>query len=233
MSADPKLTILAAIFILLIGAEALFHARARSAPRRLALNLGLGFLNMGLGRLLAAAVTLGAAAYAASQNWGLFNLFDWPLWLVFTLGLLAMEMIIYWQHRLFHTVPFLWRWHSLHHRDEAIDLTTGVRFHPVEAVLSGVIKAAAAIALGLPPIVVLTFETWLTAASLWEHSNLKLPPRFDRALRLVFVTPAMHLVHHHDNRADHDTNYGFFLSIWDRLFGTYKSVATHSTKIGL
>ncbi|GAB5458736.1 MAG: hypothetical protein Hens3KO_17660 [Henriciella sp.] len=233
MNPDPKLIILVAIFLLLIGVEILFKARPWSGPRRMALNLGLGLLNMGLGRLLAATITLGAAAYAASQGWGLFNLFELPLWLVFTLGLLAMEMTIYWQHRLFHTVPFLWRWHSLHHRDEAIDLTTGVRFHPVEAVLSGLIKAAAAIALGLPPIVVLTFETWLTAASLWEHSNLKLPLRFDRALRLVFVTPAMHLVHHHDNRADHDTNYGFFLSIWDRLFGTYKLVATHSRKIGL
>lgn len=233
MDLDIKLIILAAIFAVLVGAEALFKARPYSGLKRWAINLGLGALNTALGRVLATLLTLGAATYAADQGWGLFNLVDLPMWAVFVIGLLAMECIIYWQHRLFHMVPFFWRWHSLHHRDEAIDLTTGVRFHPVEAVLSGLIKASAAIALGLPPLVVLTFETWLTAASLWEHSNLKLPQRLDKTLRYIFVTPDMHLVHHHDHRSDHDTNYGFFLSIWDRLFGTYKQAATHSKKIGL
>lgn len=230
---DTRLLFLAALFAALITAERLFHARPFGGWRRWAINLGLGGFNAVIARLLAAVFTIGAAVYAEQQGWGLFNLIEIPLWAIFVIGLLAMECTVYWQHRLFHRVPFFWRWHRLHHRDGAMDVTTGVRFHPVEIIISGLIKASAAIALGLPPIVAITFETWLTAASLWEHSDIKLPKPIDRALRYVIVTPAMHLIHHQDDRRDHDTNYGFFLSVWDRLFGTYKAEATHSRKIGL
>jgi sterol desaturase/sphingolipid hydroxylase (fatty acid hydroxylase superfamily) len=144
---------------------------------------------------------------------------------------ILLDMAIYWQHRILHMHPLLWRLHRTHHRDEAMDLTTGVRFHPGEIAVSALWKAAAVVAVGASPVAVIVFETILTSASLWEHANIRLSERTDRRLRHLLVTPAMHLVHHGRDGDDMRTNFGFSTSLWDRLFNSYRQQAT-STRLG-
>jgi len=135
----------------------------------------------------------------------------------------VLDAIIYFQHRLFHAVPALWRLHRMHHADLDFDVTTALRFHPVEILLSMVIKLAAVVALGAPPVAVLLFEVLLNASAMFNHANLRLPRWLDAPLRLVLVTPDMHRVHHSAIRVETDSNYGFSLACWDRLFGTYRA----------
>lgn len=172
-------------------------------------------------RLLMPMLAVGAAWVAASNGWGLFNQVALPLWLAVLLTLVLLDGAIYWQHRVFHRVPMLWRLHAVHHTDQALDATSGLRFHPLEILLSMLIKMAIVVALGLPPVGVLLFEILLNLSSLFEHSNLRLPLGLDRVLRLIIVTPDMHRVHHSVHRDEHDRNFGFNLAVWDRLFGSY------------
>ncbi|MEM9401302.1 MAG: sterol desaturase family protein [Pseudomonadota bacterium] len=137
-------------------------------------------------------------------------------------GVLLLDVAIYWQHRILHTVPVLWRLHRVHHADTGFDVTTGLRFHPLEIVLSMGIKLALIAALGAPALAVLIFEVALSAGSLFTHANLRLPPRFEHALRWVFVTPDMHRIHHSVHREETDSNFGFHLSLWDRIFRSYR-----------
>jgi len=226
-----RTAIVAAVAVVLLAAEALWAARPAVRGGRWVLNLGLGVVNLLLGFALSAIAALAAAHWAAANGVGLFNWIEAPGWVALPLAVILLDMAIYWQHRILHMHPLLWRLHRTHHRDEAMDLTTGVRFHPGEIAVSALWKAAAVIAVGASPVAVIVFETILTSASLWEHANIRLSERTDRRLRHLLVTPAMHLVHHGRDGDDMRTNFGFSTSLWDRLFNSYREQAT-STRLG-
>ncbi|MFN3614567.1 MAG: sterol desaturase family protein [Rubrimonas sp.] len=192
-----------------------------SRPRRWGTNWAIVMLDTGLVRLLFPLAAVGAAMDAQAQGWGLFNVLGAPFWLAFVLTLLAMDFAIWAQHLISHKVPALWRLHQVHHADPDIDVTTAIRFHPVEIALSMVLKIGLVYALGAPAAAVVAFEIILNGMAMFNHANIRLSPGVDRWLRLVVVTPDMHRVHHSVHRHEHDANYGFNLSIWDRLFGVY------------
>ena len=223
-------SIVIGVAALLLIAELWRAARPPSRDRWLT-NLGLGLLGAAIGVALSAVFPVSAALWAEQADVGLFRWLAVPPWLALPLAVVLLDLAVYWQHRLMHAVPWLWRLHRLHHRDRGMDVTTGVRFHPGELLVSGLYKAALVVALGASPLAAVVFEIWLAAASLWEHANLRLPPALDRRLRHVLVTPAMHLVHHGHARIDIDSNYGFSTSLWDRLFGSYRERAT-SERVG-
>lgn len=172
-------------------------------------------------RLLIPLLPVGMAIYAADNSMGLFHLIDLPLWLVFILSILILDCIIYWQHRLFHAVPMFWRLHRMHHTDVEFDFTTAVRFHPIEIILSILLKLIVILLLGAPAIAVMVFEILLSSSALFNHSNIKLSKAVDKVLRLFIVTPDMHRVHHSVYQTETDSNFGFNIPWWDRLFGTY------------
>jgi sterol desaturase/sphingolipid hydroxylase (fatty acid hydroxylase superfamily) len=174
-------------------------------------------------RLLIPTAAIGVALYAEAQGLGLLRWLGVNEFLGGILAVLLLDMLIYFQHRVFHAVPFLWRLHRVHHADPELDASSGLRFHPVEILLSMAIKMAAVVALGAPAEAVLVFEVLLNATSLFNHANLALPAWLDGALRLVLVTPDMHRVHHSEVQAETDSDFGFCLSCWDRLFGTYRA----------
>lgn len=184
-------------------------------------NLGLVFLNTLVLRLIFPAAAVGVAAFTAENGWGLFNYYTLPFFLSVILSVIAMDFIIYLQHVLVHAVPVLWRLHRVHHADLDYDLTTGSRFHTIEIILSMLIKFFTIIALGPPVVAVVIFEVILNGMAMFNHANVKLPLGLDRVLRLLIVTPDMHRVHHSTEDNEANSNYGFNLSIWDRLLGTY------------
>lgn len=193
-------------------------------------NLAVSVTNVVLVRLLFPSATVGFAIFAQTQQWGLFNLVSLapvPLWLSTLVSLVFLDWVIWLQHLAFHKVPWLWRLHRMHHADQDIDLSTGLRFHPVEILLSMLIKAAAIIALGVPPLAALMFEVILNATSMFNHSNLRLPEKVDAWLRLVVVTPDMHRVHHSVLPRETHSNFGFNTPWWDRLSGTYRAQPQH------
>jgi sterol desaturase/sphingolipid hydroxylase (fatty acid hydroxylase superfamily) len=185
-------------------------------------NLGILAVDILAVRLLVPTAAVGVALIAAVRGWGLFNLAGLPSWAAVLLGVIALDLVIYTQHVVFHHVPVLWRLHRMHHADLDIDVTTGVRFHPLEILLSLAIKIAAVAVLGVPALAVLIFEVLLNATSMFNHSNVALPPRLERLARWIVVTPGMHQVHHSIAREETDSNFGFNLPWWDRLFGTYR-----------
>ena len=163
------------------------------------------------------------AALAQERGWGLFNNLELPAALAIVVSAIALDLLIYLQHVMFHAVPALWRLHRMHHADLDIDVTTGARFHPIEIVLSMLIKLAAVAVLGAPAVAVVIFEVLLNATAMFNHANLRLPEGVDRFLRLVVVTPDMHRVHHSIVPAETNSNFGFNLPWWDRLLGTYRA----------
>ncbi|WP_291298383.1 sterol desaturase family protein [Elioraea sp.] len=165
---------------------------------------------------------VGTALWAEAQGLGLFRLMGVPAWAAIPVAVVLLDLAIWAQHRVFHAVPVLWRLHRMHHADTGFDVTTGLRFHPVEIVLSMVIKIAVVVALGAPAVAVLVFEVLLNATSMFSHGNVRLPAWLDAALRRVIVTPDMHRVHHSAIREETNSNFGFCLSVWDRWFGTYR-----------
>jgi sterol desaturase/sphingolipid hydroxylase (fatty acid hydroxylase superfamily) len=185
-------------------------------------NLGIVILDAITVRVLVPTAAVGAAVMASEYGWGLFNLLAIPYWLAVLAGFLLLDLVIYVQHVLFHHIPVLWRLHRMHHADLDIDVTTGLRFHPIEIVISIFIKIAVVIAFGIPAIAVLAFEVALNATSMFNHSNVTMPPWLDRIVRLVVVTPDMHRVHHSIRRHETDSNFGFNLPWWDWLFRTYR-----------
>jgi len=193
-----------------------------SRRQRWPANLLIVTLNTLAVRLIFPLAAVGAALLAAEQGWGLFNLLAVPMWLAVIVSVILLDMAIYFQHRLFHAVPWLWRLHRMHHADLEFDVTTGLRFHPAEILISMCIKFAAVILLGAPALAVLLFEVLLNATSMFNHGNVRLPARLDRWLRLLVVTPDMHRVHHSIIRRETDSNFGFSLPWWDRLFRTYR-----------
>jgi sterol desaturase/sphingolipid hydroxylase (fatty acid hydroxylase superfamily) len=173
-------------------------------------------------RIVLPTSAVGFGVLAGSRGWGLFNLVSLPAWFEVTLAVILLDLAIYWQHILFHYVPVLWRFHRMHHADLDLDVTTGARFHPIEVFLSFGIKFVVVVSIGAPPLSVLMFEVLLNATSLFNHSNLRLPPRIERLVRLFIVTPDMHRVHHSIVSRETNSNFGFNLPWWDRFFRTYR-----------
>jgi sterol desaturase/sphingolipid hydroxylase (fatty acid hydroxylase superfamily) len=189
---------------------------------RWANNLGLVFLNTFILRLIFPAAAVGMAAFASNQGWGVFNYYDVPLLLAVIASVVIMDFVIYLQHVMVHAVPALWRLHRVHHADPDFDVTTGARFHTLEIILSMLIKFATIAVLGPPVVAVVIFEVVLNATAMFNHSNVRLPVGLDRILRLIVVTPDMHRVHHSVEDDEANSNFGFNLPWWDRLFGTYR-----------
>jgi sterol desaturase/sphingolipid hydroxylase (fatty acid hydroxylase superfamily) len=212
-------------FALMALSEVLGSRRRLSLERRRRWpgNLGILIVDALVVRLLLPSAAVGAAVIAADQGLGLFTLTRGPLWLAGILGFVVLDLTIYLQHVVFHRVPLLWRIHRMHHADLDIDVTTGLRFHPCEILLSLLIKIATIVLIGIPPLAVLIFEVVLNASSMFNHANVAMPVWLDRMVRLLVVTPDMHRVHHSVVRAETDSNFGFNLPWWDRLFGTYRA----------
>ena len=185
-------------------------------------NLGLVFFNSFVARLLFPAAAVGVAAFAAEQGWGLLHYYSIPFWPAVVIAIVAMDFVIWLQHVMVHAVPILWRLHRVHHADLDFDVTTGARFHTIEIVLSLLIKFATIVVLGPPVVAVVIFEIILNAMAMFNHGNVRLPVGLDRVLRWLVVTPDMHRVHHSVADDEANSNFGFNLSIWDRLFGTYR-----------
>ena len=203
--------------------EAMFPKKKRTQARqkRWPTNLSIIILDTVLSRLASPFVALAIAALAGTQNWGLFNILSLPIALEIILCMALLDMAIYWQHVAFHKIPVLWSLHKVHHVDRDIDASTGVRFHPIEIVLSMIYKALIILILGAPLIAVFLFEVILNASAIFNHANLKLPKRVDQFVRFFFVTPDMHRVHHSIIQRETNSNYGFNLSLWDRIFQSY------------
>lgn len=222
--ASVRLAAFVGLVLILIAAQRLWPARGDGRlARRQGVNAGLVLIDTLMLRLLFPLLAVGLALRMQAEGAGLFNRLDWPAWLAIVLAVLTLDVAIYWQHRLMHAVPLLWRLHRVHHSDLAFDVTTGVRFHPLEIALSMAVKLGLVVVLGPDPAAVVIFELLLSLGSLFTHTDVALPPRLDRTLRWLFVTPSMHRIHHSVRRAETDSNYGFHLSIWDRLFGSYTS----------
>jgi sterol desaturase/sphingolipid hydroxylase (fatty acid hydroxylase superfamily) len=190
-------------------------------------NLSIVALDSILIRLIFAAGAVGAALWAAEREWGILNNVSWPLWLESVLAIAALDFVLYVQHMMFHAVPLFWRFHMMHHADLDCDVTTGLRFHPLEVVLSMVIKLGVVVSIGAAPALVLVFEILLNVTSMFNHSNISLPAAVDRALRWFLVTPDMHRVHHSTVPRETNSNFGFNVPWWDRLLGTYCQEPIH------
>lgn len=218
-----RLGLFALMFLVLALAEIRWPRRPLKLARkqRWATNLGLSVVNSLLLRLLVPIAGVAGAVWAADRGIGLFNLLALPTWLEIALFIMLFDLIIYGQHRLFHAVPFLWRLHRVHHTDEDYDLTTGNRFHPLSILLSALIKLMLIVTLGASALAVLLAEIILNLMSMFNHSNVRLPRAADRILRVVIVTPDMHRIHHARDKIEHNRNFGFNFSFWDRMLGTY------------
>ena len=186
-------------------------------------NLGIVVLNTVLARIVFPLAPVAVAIVAAERGWGIFNVIDIPPGLAIVAAVVILDFAIYLQHVMVHAVPMLWRLHRMHHADLDFDVTTGARFHPVEILLSIAIKMAVIVLIGAAPVAVLIFEVVLNATSMFNHSNVALPLGLDRVLRLFVVTPDMHRVHHSELPFETNSNFGFNLPWWDRLFGTYRN----------
>lgn len=226
------------VLILMVAWEGLFPRRVLHYPRpvRWGSNLGLVFINSLSARFLFPLFPVGMAILARERGWGLLNTLDLPCWLAVGIAVVLMDLAIYLQHVIFHALPILWRRQRMHHTDLDYDVTTGLRFHPLEIFLSLLIKLSVVALLGAPPAAVLIFEVSLNATAMFNHGNIRIHLLIDRVLRLFVVTPDMHRVHHSVIVQETNSNYGFNLPWWDRLFGTYRNqpaLGHQSMTIGL
>jgi sterol desaturase/sphingolipid hydroxylase (fatty acid hydroxylase superfamily) len=216
-------------FISVFSAMALWEAAAPRRPKsysrltRWPSNLAIVVLNTGLVRILLSATAVSLAALGTQRSWGLLNNLPLPSWGRIIISVILLDLAIYLQHIMFHAVPALWRVHRMHHADLDFDVTTGARFHPIEIILSMLIKFGVIAATGASAAGVLVFEVLLNATSMFNHGNVRLPVRLDRYLRWLVVTPDMHRVHHSIVVAETNSNFGFNLPWWDRLLGTYRA----------
>lgn len=222
-----RLGVFLGLFTLFGILEFLFPRRARvqSRLKRWSTNWILlviySFVVRGMGLLTPVIVATGAATHAGSIGWGVFNIVALPFWLELTLSIIILDWAIWFQHLVTHKIPILWRFHRVHHSDRDLDVSSAIRFHPVEIALSMLYKVMLVYILGAPVAAVIIFEVILNGAAMFNHANIKIPIWLDRIIRTVVVTPDMHRIHHSDIRAEHDSNYGFSVSIWDHLFGTF------------
>lgn len=221
--ASIRLGVFIGILLTMMSLEAFFPRKTRvmSRAQRWTSNLLLIVIDGLFVRLLFPVVAVGVAVIASQKGWGLFNIVDLPMWLEIVIAIMLLDMMIYWQHVASHHFPVLWALHKVHHADRDIDVTTGSRFHPIEIGLSMIYKMALVLLLGAPMLAVIIFEIILNACAMFNHSNVKLPLGFDRILRRFIVTPDMHRVHHSTIVAETNSNYGFSLSLWDRIFRSY------------
>ncbi len=220
---DIRLTFFIGIFFSVMLLEFVFAKRILTTPKskRWFNNLGLVALDVVLVRLLIPTTAVGAALWADEQQIGLFNSITLAPAFSVIIAVICLDLVVYWQHRIFHRVPLLWRLHQVHHADRDIDLTTGLRFHPIEILISMAVKFAVILILGAPAMAVIIFEIILNGMAMFNHGNIKLPKILDGWLRLLFVTPDMHRVHHSVLKHETNSNYGFNISFWDKLFGSY------------
>ena len=220
-----RLGVFATVLALLMALELKAPRRRLTVDRwrRWPGNGGVVVIDAVLLRILFPTAAVGLALVAQANGWGLLNLIAVPAWLGILVAIVLLDLIIYAQHVLFHAMPMLWRLHRMHHADLDIDVTTGIRFHPIEILLSMVIKLGAVVVLGAPALGVIIFEVLLNATSMFNHSNIRLPVGLDRWLRRILVTPDMHRVHHSIVRQETNSNFGFNLPWWDHLFGTYRA----------
>ena len=212
------------LFVMIGTLEAIVPRRRPTVPKpgRWVNNNGIMLLTTGLIRLTVPITAVATAVFAARHGWGLFHLMHVPGILAAAGSIIALDLIIYLQHIVVHAVPVLWRIHRVHHADLEYDVTTGIRFHPIEIVLSLAIKLMAIVLLGAPVLAVVLFEAILNGMAMFNHGNFRLPATWDRILRQVVVTPDMHRVHHSSETDELNSNFGFNISLWDRLFGTYR-----------
>ncbi len=235
LSQEPwiRAGVFAGVFALLVLAERWAPRRPPLAGVRWLNNLALLVLDAALLRIVAPAAAVGVAVFAQSAGLGLFNNVPAPGWLAAACSIVLLDLTLWSQHRAMHRVPLLWRLHRVHHSDTGFDVTTALRFHPLEILFSLLVKAVAILALGASPVAVLVFEVLLNAMAMFSHSNLRLPAFVDGALRRLVVTPDMHRVHHSSAPDEHGSDFGFNLTCWDRLFGTYRAqpVAGHEAMI--
>lgn len=199
------------------------RVQTTSRRRRWPSNLGIVALDTLLVRIAFPAAAVGMAVVAEREGWGLLGAIGWPGWVEVLVAIVALDFVIWAQHILFHHVPWLWRLHRVHHADVELDVTTGLRFHPAEILASMAIKLGTVAALGAPAAAVLAFEVLLNATTMFNHANIRMPEPVDRFIRRVLVTPDMHRIHHSAAMEETNSNYGFSLPIWDRMFGTYRA----------
>ncbi len=218
-----RLSVFGGVLALMLMLETLFPRKARTQNRavHIANNLGIVVFYTIVMRVLFPVAAMGTAAYAATKGWGLFNLIDLPIWMHILISAILLDMAVYWQHVASHKIPMIWSFHKMHHADRDIDATTGIRFHPVEIVLSMLYKMVVVLLLGPHVIGVFIFEVILNGSAMFNHANVRLPLWLDKTVRTVFVTPDMHRVHHSVIVDETNANYGFNLSVWDRVFGSY------------
>lgn len=212
------------IFSVMAGWEILRAGRRLVAPkgRRWVTNWVIVTLDTLIVRLLFPAAAVGAALDAEAQGWGLFNaVLGWPWWAALAASVAVLDFAIWFQHLIFHKVPVLWRLHRVHHADRDVDVSTGFRFHPAEIALSMLIKIGVVYAIGAPAAAVVLFEVLLNGCAMFNHANIRLPAPVERVVRWILITPDLHRIHHSVHRTEHDSNYGFSVSWWDRLFGTF------------
>ena len=232
-----RLGVFVAVFVVVATWEAFAPRRRQSLRRyRWPHNIGLLFVDVLLLRVVAPGAAVAVAITAEAGKWGLLNTFSLPMWVTIPLAVALLDLAIYVQHVMFHAVPTLWRLHRVHHSDLEFDVTTGIRFHPVEILISTGIKCAAVAAIGAPALAVFVFEVMLNATSMFNHANASVPQSAERWLRWLVVTPDMHRVHHSVRYEESSSNFGFSLSWWDRLFGTYRAQPTlghHAMSIGV
>jgi sterol desaturase/sphingolipid hydroxylase (fatty acid hydroxylase superfamily) len=236
---DYEIALRGGAFVTVFAALALWErfapARALTLSRRQrwGANLGLALVSTLVVRFLIPGSAIALAAIASSEGWGLLNRVPLPDWTAVLIAFVLLDLTIYLQHVLFHSVPILIRLHAVHHADPDFDLTTGIRFHPIEIMLSALIKLGAVAALGAPVLAVLIFEMLLNATAMFNHANVSLPRWLEPLVRRVLVTPDMHRIHHSVTETERNSNYGFCLSIWDRWLGTYTPAPRGTLQIGL
>jgi len=227
LSADSasgiRLGLFLLVFLILAMSEVRWPRRQLTAGRsqRWAANIGLSFFNSFAIKTLIPFSGVVSSLWAQEQGFGLFNQLGWSGWFEFLLFILLFDLTIYWQHRVFHMLPVLWRFHRVHHTDEDYDLTTGTRFHPISILISTILKIGLVIVSGASPLAILSAEIILNLTSMFNHSNICLPKQVDRVLRKIVVTPDMHRIHHSQEKIEHNCNFGFNFSFWDRFFGSY------------
>ena len=219
-----RITAFLVLFGIVAGWEFLSPRRVLTVakPLRWINNLGVVTINSAILRIIFPAAAVGFAVFAETQGWGVFNSLNVPYIIALIISVILLDVIIYFQHVMFHAVPILWRIHRVHHADLDIDVTTGIRFHPIEIILSMLIKFVAIVMLGPPVLAVIIFEVLLNATSMFNHGNIYIPKQIDKFLRWFLVTPDMHRVHHSIESDETNSNFGFNLPWWDRLFGTYR-----------
>lgn len=220
-----RLAVFVGFFVVLAMFEMTTPLVKRKTQRALqwSVNLSLAVINGVCLRFTMPLLAVGVAAYANSNDLGLFNYWNLPPLLALIISLVLMDLLLYGQHVLMHKVPLLWRLHAVHHSEQGLDVTTAVRFHPIEIIISMLIKMLVVLLLGVPVLAVIVFEILLNAMAMFNHSNIKLPAKLDRLLRWFIVTPAVHWIHHSVKHDECNSNFGFNLIIWDKWFLTYKS----------